>query len=148
MYDNKIYTYIPSKVLVAVDNYRVGGIVSINVSKDSPRFNMVKGIRGQNTRVRQWDESYRIVLELLQTDPANDFFQYIYDLDGGREQSGYFPIRIQDLNGTSLFIADTAYIEGHPDIDFNTEFTNRKWVLRTMNNSKVFLGGNDRTAGI
>ena len=75
----EVYTYSPSEVILTISGYQITGFDKISVSRNSPAFSMVKGIRGQNTRVRNRDSSCTITVDLLQTAMANDCLLYTSD---------------------------------------------------------------------
>lgn len=142
-YGEKVFSYIPEQIKVYVDAYEVTGLISITATKDEDSFKLVKGIRGKNTRVRQKNNSYTVQLELQQVDPVNDFLTDVHLLDTQSDGVGYFNLLIQDLNGTTRFSSDTAYIQKIPDIQYSLDFNNRTWVIRTLDVAGIFLGGND-----
>jgi hypothetical protein len=141
-YDQQVFTYSPSYIRVMIGTYIISGLVNVKVVKEEKTFKVVKGIRGKNTRVRNFDESYSITLELQQTDPVNDFLSDMHIADK-KDSSGFFEIIITDLNGNSRFVANYAFVEDFADLDFSSDFDNRVWIIKTTSNSGVFIGGND-----
>ena len=141
-YSQQVFTYSPSYIAVLIGGYRVSGLVEIKISKEEKSFKVVKGIRGQNTRVRNFDESYTIQIELQQTDPVNDFLSDMHITDK-RDSGGMFEIIVTDLHGNTRFVANHAFIEDFPETVFSKGFNNRVWTIKTLSSSGVFVGGND-----
>lgn len=141
-YAQQVFTYIPNAVTVLIDGYRVTGLLSVKVEKTDATFKVVRGIRGVNTRVKILDESYTITLDLQQVDPVNDFLSDMH-IEDTRSGGGTFRLVIGDVSGNTRFYAENAFIEKTPDLTFSNEFENRVWVIKTLSNTGVFLGGND-----
>jgi hypothetical protein len=137
----QVKTYKPSDLkLILAGSYQVGGIVSISLTFPE-RYKLIKGIKGQHTRVRNQDTSCVISVELLQTSVSNDVLSEITSQDI-LTGSGRLSLSVQDVAGTSRFETSNAFIIGYPETNYSTELSTRTWTFQMLDTNFVLVGGN------
>ena len=138
---SEVFTYSPSDVSLLLSDYRVTGFESIKVSRNSPPFSMIKGIRGQNTRVRNKDTSCTITVELLQTAIANDVLSELINLDL-QNNAMRISLSLTDGNGNAKIQSENAYIETFPEASFSNDIETRRWTIACLDTYEFNVGGN------
>lgn len=137
----QVKTYKPSDLkLTLAGSYQVGGIVSVSITFPE-RYKLIKGIKGQHTRVRNQDKSCVIAVELLQTSVSNDVLSEIVSKDtltGG----GRLSISIEDNSGTSKFQTNNGFVVGYPETTYSNELSTRTWTFQMLDTNLILVGGN------
>ena len=142
----EVYTYSPSEVILDISGYRITGFNSIRVSRNSPPFKMVKGIRGRNSRVRNRDTSCSITLDILQTALANDVLSDLIGLDLF-SNSVRLNLSLTDALGNSKIESSNCYVENWPEVVYSDDLQFRRWVLTCLDTSVFIAGGNAKLGG-
>lgn len=166
---NYVRTYSPEDVLITFSdangfNKEIGGWNKISITRKTPVFRQIEGIRGSVTRARSLRTSASIKLELEQTHPSNLTLSQLLELDGLNKLSGLLSINIRDDNGLKTtaneallysvlgidgfserdsgtsFLSSTCYIDGYPDIEFDGETVNRVWTLQCLSTDVIQVG--------
>lgn len=137
-----VYTYAPSDVQLLIGgNHIVHGVIEISAKKNSKTFEIVKGIRGKNTRKRNRDTSCEISVTLLQTSTSNDVLSEIVSLDA-QLGTGRLSLQLKDSSGSTLIKSDDAFIEDYADITFQETIQGRTWNIQCLTTSIFVVGGN------
>lgn len=138
-----IRTFDPKEVSVIFGPYIITGFseTKCSVSRAEDAFSLVVGCDGESTRVRNYNRSGTVTLNLQQSSPSNDVLSGIALADEATN-AGLMPLLIKDNNGSTLIEATTAYIQKIPDADFGKDASERAWTIMT-DNLVVFLGGNE-----
>ena len=137
----EVYTYSPSEVVLDISGYQITGFDKITVSRNSPPFSMVKGIRGQNTRVRNKDTSCTVTVDLLQTAVANDVLSDAISLDL-LTNSVRLSLLLTDALGNARISSTDCYIETYPEMTFSRDIEYRRWTLTCLSTDTFMVGGN------
>lgn len=166
---NYVRTYSPEDVLITFSdasgfNKEIGGWNKITISRKTPVFKQIEGIRGSVTRTRSLRTSATIKLEIEQTHPSNLVLSQLLELDGLSKLSGLLSINIKDDNGFKTtqneallysvlgidgfserdsgtsFVSSTCYIEGYPDVEYDEETVNRVWTLQCLSTDVIQVG--------
>lgn len=115
---------------IPITGYAKGTFVSIAYNEDA--FVLSIGADGEGTRAKTNNKSATIEFTLTQSSPSNDLLSAIHNLDqmspGG---DGIGPFFLKDLFGTSLAIAETAWVRKMPDAGYGPETGERVWTLET-----------------
>lgn len=140
-----VKTYDPSSVLVQWGAYTLSGFAAdaaISVEHDEDDWSLVVGVDGEGTRSKTQNRSATVTISLMQSSASNALLSAARELDlntpGG---VGGQPLLIKDFSGTSLYAAETAWIQKAPTAELNREATTREWVFRT-DNLVALHGGN------
>ncbi len=123
-----VTTYAPKDVMLEVQNYRLTGIVSLTLEWSTPPFRMVRGIRGNVTRVRNMDSSAVITVEVLQTSIANDLLDSIVkeDLRTGQAK---LQVVLKDISGRFGIQSQQGFVQARPTVAFSNTADNRVWEI-------------------
>ena len=140
-----VNTYSPKDVILTIGGYQVTGWQSITVSRTVKGFNVIRGIRGKNTRVANVDTSATITISLLQTSQGNDVLSYIHELDL-EEGTARIALMLKDRSGRSVFSSNEAFITGYPTASFSGQFEYRNWELFAQTTATYTVGGNAKPA--
>lgn len=138
-------SYSPEQVVfllggaIPLDGYADGTFISIN--KPNPIFETVVSADGKVSRTQIENPLYTVRLSLSSVASANEILTAISfaDKKTGRAK---FPLMIKDNMGTSLFYASLAWIEGTPDMVFDTNVSTRDWVFNCIGVTEI-VGGNE-----
>lgn len=136
-----VLTYSPGQVVITVCGFVVEGWSNVSITFNSPVFRQIRGIRGKNTRVRNKDSSATVRISLIQSSIANDVFTSLLHEDRNSGASR-LDITIKDNSGTGLFVSQTAYIEGFPEVSYSASQSERVWTVLCDKSLTVRVGGN------
>lgn len=126
---------------VPLSGYGEGGAVKIE--KVDPTFTHKVGQDGTVIRSKKLNKLYKITITLIQGSQANAILSTINNLDEASSNgAGVGPFTASDLvQGTSLFVAGQAWIEGPPPAEVKNEATDREWILYAADGTQ-FIGSN------
>jgi len=141
-----IYTYSPSDIMLTVSGYTITGFDRIAVQRNSPPFKQIKGIRGQNTRVRNRDTSCTVTVDLIQTSLANDVLSELLDKDL-QTNSVRLSLSLTDTLGNSKIESSECYVSTFPELVFTNDIQLRRWTLTCLSTSTFNTAGNARLGG-
>ena len=143
-----INTFSPSDVTFQIDGYTISAWETIELSKDTESYNFIKGTRGKNTRVRNYNKSALLKISVLQTSDAHDILSEIHSLDIAQGEStadcARLSITLKDRSGTTAFQSDDAYIVSYPSVKFSQDFEMREWQIQCHTYNLFIVGGNIR----
>lgn len=140
-----VLTYSPSDVTIVIAGYTLGGVISVELEWKSRPFTFHPGIRGIHTRTFTKDLHAVIRLEILQTSISNDVLSQILQQDR-RNKSARLPITVKDTGGTTMYIADQAFIPAYPNTKLSRGFEVRVWEIEVFDFTDGTIGGNSRAA--
>lgn len=138
-----VTTYSPGDVKLTIGGYQIVGWQSISISRTVKGFNVVRGIRGKNTRVPNRDSSATIQFSLAQFSPSNDVLSYIHELDLD-EGTARIALTLKDGSGGSVFSTNEGYITGYPTTTYSGGFEYRNWEIFCQSTDTYRVGGNTR----
>lgn len=142
----EVNTYSPSEVILSISGYQITGFDRISVTKNSPAFSMIKGIRGQNSRYRNRDSSCTISVDIIQTSIVNDVLTQILEEDL-RTNSARMNLDLTDGLGSSKIESRECFIEDYPELVFSGDIGYRRWKLICLSTDTFKVGGNAKLAG-
>lgn len=130
-----VKTYDPSQVSMFYGAIEMAGFAqdaAITVEHDENDWELAVGVDGEGTRSKTSNASGTITVSLMQSSAVNDLLSAERELDrltpGG---TGGKPLLIKDNSGTSIYAAETCWIQKAPSAELNREPTTREWVFRT-----------------
>jgi len=138
-----VMTYSPTDVKLIVAGYPVAGWESISISRVSPGFQQIYGIRGKDTRSKNPKTSSVIRVTTLMTSQSNDVFSYIHDRDL-EFGTGRIVVTLKDNSGRSVFSSNEAFIRGFPETVFSGNASYRAWEIYCQTTESYVVGGNTR----
>ena len=147
-----INTYSPSDVILHIDAWVVEAWEKISIKRNTPSYTFVKGIRGKNTRVGNFDTSVLLEIDVMQTSETNDILNQIHTadvygtpIDGGVvANNGRLTLTLRDRSGTSVFQLEDAYIVGFPETSYSDSIGTRTWTIQSLSSTEFKVGGNLR----
>ncbi len=137
-------TYDPKGVNIAVAGSFIDGFADgefINVDRDEDSYSLTIGADGKSARARSNNKSATITITLLQTSDANDTLNAFHAADELLAGSGVFPFFLNDINGRTVLVAETAWVQKPSPVSYSNEMSDRVWVIRT-DSLKIIVGGN------
>ncbi len=143
MPDTNVRTYDPKLITMVFGAVIVTGIAEgtfVTIAQNGDSFEKVRGADGGVDRINKNANDYSVTLTLKRTSLTNDALSAIAILDKN-SNTGKFPLIVKDLNGTSLFFAEQAWIAKEPDPEEGDTMPTREWRFDT-GIAKQFIGGN------
>lgn len=142
----EIETYSPSDIYLEISDYRIAGFNQITVSRNSPEFQIVKGIRGINSRKRNRDTSCTVTVDLIQTSIGNDVLSEILNRDL-QTNSARLTLNLTDGLGSSKIVSNDCFIESYPELTYSGDIGMRRWRIICLSTSVFNVGGNTKLNG-
>ena len=112
----------------------------IMIGFDNDHWTTQVGADGEVTRSKGNNHTGTLTIKLKQTSESNDILNGFYQSDR-LANSGKFPILIKDNSGSSLYIAEEAWIKKAPGAGFGANAGAREWVI-SIANLVANTGGN------
>lgn len=141
-----VKVYDPKSVIISVGTFVLEGFADgtfVTVERNEDSFTLQVGSDGEAVRSKSNNQSGRITAQLLQSSPANDLLSALHATDENSPSGdGIVPVIVKDLNGTSLYTAQHAWIVKGPSAEYGREATAREWVIET-NKLIANYGGNN-----
>lgn len=128
-----VKTYDPKAVIITFKGIPLSGFADgefVSVVPSSERFTKIVGADGDVSRSKSNDKTHEVSITLQQTSLSNDYLssQVIAD---DVANLGKGPLKIADLNGTTVWLWTEAWIRQPPDSAFDKTITERTWVFDT-----------------
>lgn len=113
---------------------------AIQIGFDNNHWSTQVGADGEVTRSKGNNNTGTLKIKLQQTSESNDVLSAFYQSDR-LANSGKFPLMVKDNSGTSLYVAEDAWIEKVADSSFGANAGDREWTIKIAN-LVATLGGN------
>lgn len=130
-----VKSYDPSNVSMFYGPIEMQGFAqdaAITVEHDEDDWTLVKGVDGEGTRSKTSNDSATVTVALMQSSAVNVLLSASRTLDKNTPGGiGGFPLLIKDNSGTTLFSAESCWIQKAPTAELNREATTREWIFRT-----------------
>ena len=121
--------YAISLAGIQLDGWADGDFM--NIENESDSFTDVVGTDGEVTRMRVLDERATVTFTTQQSSPVNDTLSALLRLDKlAMNGAGVGAFSMRDLNGTSSYFAEHAWIAKRPAAGFGREVKMREWKIR------------------
>ena len=140
-----VMTYAPNDVKLLIEGYTLPGIVSLQLAWRVPPFRIVDGIRGITSRVRNYNASAILTVEVLQTSVANDLLSQLVELDISTGQARV-TAKLTDLSGSLSLQSDQSFVMIRSDIGLSSSFNNRTWQIAMLDVYHADIMGNSLSA--
>lgn len=102
-------------------------------------FSTSVGAGGDVTRVRSRDRSGTVTLLTQAESPTNDLLSAVVQEDE-LFGTGFGPLMIKDLNGTTLLLSTFAWVQQWPEYEAADDASGREWSFGCAELEK-FIGG-------
>lgn len=127
-------TYDPSKVLITYNNFALSGFADgtfATVTRNEDMWTLSVGCDGEDTRSKSNNKSGTFEITLMQSSESNQILSD-FMLADELSNSGSGPLLVKDASsGTTLYMAEQAWIKKAPDSEFGRESGSRTWVFET-----------------
>jgi hypothetical protein len=145
MASGDLHHYDPDQVSVSLGGIPITGWADgefVTIERESDAFSDVVGTDGEVTRSKTNDDRATIVFKLMQSSSSNILLSALYNLDKNTPAgAGVGPLMVRDAQGTSLYVAEKAWISRAPSVSFDRTATSREWTIRCAKLVEVH-GGN------
>lgn len=123
--------YDPGLVVMTWKGIQIYGFMDgtfIKAERSEDAYKMEVGAGGDVTRTRSRNRTGMVTATLQAASPVNDLLsaQALIDEKFG---TGYGPLMVKDLNGTTLISASIAWIKKLPDAEYAADASSREWVF-------------------
>jgi hypothetical protein len=129
----QLKTYDFKSVAVIMGGVQATGLAdgdAVTVEMDADAWNLLVGADGEATRSKSNNNAATVTLRLMQTSDMNDILTSYYQADK-LANNGKFPLMIKDNSGRSLHVAEQAWVQKLPAVNYGAEAGPREWVIRT-----------------
>jgi len=137
MSQGDLRVYDPDQVSASIAGIPLSGFADgefITIESESPTFDDVCGTDGEVTRSKSNDGRATITVKLMQSSPVNDLLSVLHNLDKNTPGGvGVGPFMLRDKQGTTLELAEKAWIQKPPDKSWDRTAKERSWVIRCAN---------------
>lgn len=139
-----VKTYDPKKMIITFLGTPISGYADgtfLTITPSSERYTKSVGADGETARGKSNDNTHEVTITLLQSSLSNDVLSNALAADKiGNLGKG--PLQVVDLNGTTLFYWDVAWIRQPPDAEYSKEVGERAWIFDTGPIVQENIGGN------
>ncbi len=128
-----VKTYDPKQVIVIVDGSQMSGFAEgtfVKVGRHEDAWSLQIGADGEGTRSKSNNKSGTITFTLMQSSDSNVILSALAQLDE-LSNAGAVAVMVKDNSGSSLYVAEQAWIKKVADSEFGKEAGHREWVLET-----------------
>jgi Protein of unknown function (DUF3277) len=116
--------------------------VFIKITPKNPAFTTKVGADGEVARSRSNDHRFDIEMTMMQTSDANILLSALHQLDlNAPNGAGVAAILIEDMSGTSVFVAPECWIVEVAEVQYGPEVEMRTWKLEAASGVQL-VGGN------
>lgn len=140
-----VKTYDLTNVFIFYGVFEIKGFAedaAISLEHDEDHWSHQVGVDGEGTRSKTSNKSATLTVSLMQSSDSNDLLSIEAGLDeiapGG---TGGKALLIKDEGGSSVYAAESAWIQRRPTAEFNRDASVREWVIR-IDNLIAFHGSN------
>jgi len=123
--------YDPGRIIVTFKGAQIQGYAEgtfVKASRAEETFKTNVGAGGDVVRIRNRNKMGSVVVTLQAASSSNDTLQSFVDLDE-LTGLGYGALMIKDLNGTTLVVAEKAWVQKPADAEYGAENPNREWII-------------------
>lgn len=136
-------TYDPAAILLVVANQIIEGYMDgtyVTASFDEDAFTPFTGSGGDTARVRNRNETGKLVVTLMQGSPGNDILSALHNQDKilGVPPG---PAMLKDLLGRTLLGGPNCYLSKLPDTSYAKDYQGREWTI-IIPKMQGIVGGN------
>ncbi|ODN41243.1 phage structural protein [Piscirickettsia litoralis] len=127
----EFFTYSAEDVIVIIGGISVSGFAdgsAVKIKRNTPTFKSKVGMKGDVTRVKSSDRTGLLTLTLKQSSNINQAFSALALADEATGD-GVFPILVKSPNNFTIAVAEHAYIQEWPEIDFSDDESNIEWQI-------------------
>lgn len=123
--------YDPGRIIIIFKGAQIQGYAEgsfVKASRAEETFKTSAGAGGDVVRVRNRNKMGSVVVTLQAASASNDVLQAFLDTDEATGL-GYGALMIKDLNGTTLVVAEKAWVQKPADSEYSADAPNREWTI-------------------
>ncbi len=126
--------YDPSQVSIVfagipISGFADGDFVVIEANEDS--FQLTMGTDGDGTRSKSNNQSGRVTINTMQSSDVNALLSALHNVDVASQGDGVGALQVKDNSGTSLYVAQTAWITRPPSSTLGRTPQQRQWIIES-----------------
>lgn len=141
---SRVKTYDPKKVTIVMGPYIITGYAEdtfVNIESNGDGITAVVGCDQEIVRSIAPDSILRtITLTLLQSSSSNDDLTALLNMDN-QLGAGIVPLAIKDLTGTTLMLADQAWVAKKPNVQRGKTAGSVEWTIYAVVAEESFIVG-------
>lgn len=125
--------YNPKEVIITVGGNIISGFADgsfVTVERNEDAFTLQVGTDGEGTRTKTNNRSGRFTFSLMQSSDSNSVLTALA-LTDEISSAGAVPVMVKDQSGSSLYLAETAWIVKMANSEFTREAGPREWIMET-----------------
>lgn len=138
-------TYDSSRVVIIAGGIPITGYADgtfVTIDEMSVGVQTKVGADGEVGRSMSTDPRVEVTITLMQTSPSNQVLNGLYMADRVTGGGSAFPVLVEDLNGTTGFIASQAWIRRKAKVTYAKEIESREWIIEAIPaNLSAFVSG-------
>ena len=140
-----VLTYDPKKVTVVFGAKQITGFSEddiISIAPSGEGMQKIVGADGEVGRSVDPNETFEVTISLATTSKSNEYLSELYNIDR-QTGSAMLPFMIKDLSGTTMFMAEQAWVANFPESSLGRVIGTHEWTIATGQVKNPVLGGND-----
>ena len=114
---------------IPLSGFADGDFVVIEANEDS--FSLAMGTDGEGTRSKSNNRSGRVTISTMQSSDVNLQLSTLHNADILGQGDGVGPLQVKDNSGTSLYVAQNAWITRPPGSTFSRTAQQRQWIIES-----------------
>lgn len=113
------------------------------IEADGPSFTVKRGTDGTETRSKTLNRGTKVTIRTMTSNsPTNGFFSGLVTADeAGPNGASIISLVVEDMQGTSKFASDSAFLMGFPKKVYSGEAEELEWEFHAIRRAHV-IGGN------
>lgn len=134
--------YDPQRIVVSFRGNDLLGMMDgtfLTAERNEDAFTTAVGATGDVTRVRNRNRTGTVTVTIKAESPTNDLLSSIAQLDE-LFGTGTGVLQVIDLNGTTLVLAESAWIRKLSNAEYAVDASGREWVFE-CSELDMFIGG-------
>lgn len=113
----------------------------LRIENDADDYGDVRGAAGEVTRYAINDDRANVTVIIMQASESNAALSALRVADKlTKNGAGIVPFLVTDMNGTSIYEGEAAWIKKPPDVEFANEPGTREWPIRVAELKRVEAG--------
>jgi hypothetical protein len=124
-------TYDPALVVASFAGIPISGYADgtfVSVERNNESYTLMVGAGGEAARARSRNSSGKVTFTLMSTSPVNDLLSAVWHADE-LLGTGVGSVIVKDMQGNTRCVANNAWIQKAPKIEYGKEISTREWVI-------------------
>ena len=124
-------TYDPALVVASFAGIPISGYADgtfVSVERNNESYTLMVGAGGEAARSRSRNSSGKVTFTLMATSPVNDYRSAVWHADE-LLGTGVGSVIVKDMSGGTLCIANNAWVQKGPKVEYGKEISTREWTI-------------------